>query len=111
MLGLHLTQCRLGWGLPPYQVVFWCIQPFSHNRHGLFGRGAGSPSNTKSPGPAYLHTKWQWHLNPSSRLATTDMGRKLEGAVPCVPFGGGAGSFVRSFFSGRSPACSGLQRL
>jgi len=28
----------------------------------------------------YLHTKW--HLHPSSRVATTDMGRKLEGAVP-----------------------------
>jgi len=24
----------------------------------------------------YLHTKW--HLDPSSRLATTDMGRKVE---------------------------------
>jgi len=24
---------------------------------------------------AYLHTKW--HLDPSSRLATTDIGRKL----------------------------------
>ena len=23
----HLTQCRLGWGLPPYQVVSWCKQP------------------------------------------------------------------------------------
>jgi len=29
---------------------------------------------------AYLRTKW--HLDPSSRLATTDMGRKLGGAVP-----------------------------
>ena len=29
---------------------------------------------------AYLHTKW--HLNPSSRLATTDMGRKLGGCAP-----------------------------
>jgi len=28
---------------------------------------------------AYLHTKW--HLSPFSRLATTDIGRKL-GAVP-----------------------------
>jgi len=28
---------------------------------------------------AYLHTKW--HLSPSSRLATADIGRKL-GAVP-----------------------------
>jgi len=46
----------------------------------LFGRGAGSPSNTIWPGAeAYLHTKW--HIDPSSRLATTDMGRKL-GAVP-----------------------------
>ena len=35
---------------------------------------------------AYLHTKR--HLNPSSHLATTDMGRKL-GAVPLR--GGGAG--------------------
>jgi len=29
-LGPHLTQCRLGWGLPPYQVVSWSIQPFGH---------------------------------------------------------------------------------
>jgi len=31
--GSHLTQCRLGQGLPPYQVVSWSIQPFDHNRH------------------------------------------------------------------------------
>jgi len=24
-----------GWGLPPYQVASWSIQPFGHNRHGL----------------------------------------------------------------------------
>jgi len=70
--------------------------------------GAATPSNTTSPGlrftsvpsgimggvgvpffgdswvhiehkVAYLHTKW--HLSPSSRLATTDIGRKL-GGVP-----------------------------
>jgi len=55
----HLTQCRLGQGLPPYQVASWSISPFGHNRIGpktggglcpLFG-GAGSPSNRKSPGP------------------------------------------------------------
>jgi len=33
-LGPHLTQSRLGWGLPPYQVVSWCIQPFGHNEDG-----------------------------------------------------------------------------
>jgi len=30
-LGLYLTQCGLGWGLPPYQVASWSIQPFGHN--------------------------------------------------------------------------------
>jgi len=34
---------------------------------------------------AYLRTKW--HLDPSSRLATTDMGPKLGGC--CAPFGWG----------------------
>jgi len=33
-LGPHLTQCRLGRGLAPYQVASWSIQPFGHNRHG-----------------------------------------------------------------------------
>jgi len=36
-----------------------------HNRHGA---------------EAYHHTKW--HLDPSSPLATTDMGRKLGVTVP-----------------------------
>jgi len=30
-LGPHLTQCQLGWGLSPYQVISWSIQPFGHN--------------------------------------------------------------------------------
>ena len=54
----HLTQCWLGRGLPPYHVASWCIQPFSHNRHGPKSGGgccaplgrAGSPSNTMWPG-------------------------------------------------------------
>ena len=33
---------------------------------------------------AYIHTKW--HLSPSSRLATTDMGRKLGVADRLCPF-------------------------
>jgi len=45
----------------------------------LGGGRAGSASNPMSPGPgAYRRTKW--HLDPSSRLRTTDMGRKLGGA-------------------------------
>ena len=54
---LGLTECRLGRGLPPYQVL--SIQPFGHNTHGPksggcyapFRGGAGSPSNTMSPSP------------------------------------------------------------
>jgi len=63
----------------------WDGRPFGHNRHKLkiggcaiygelgphltqCGLGRGLPS-------------YQWHLNPSSRLATTDMDWKL-GAVP-----------------------------
>jgi len=58
-LGPHLTQSRLGWGLSPCHVPSWSIQPFDHNKHApkigglrpLFrGGGAGSPSDTKSPG-------------------------------------------------------------
>jgi len=36
-----------------------------------------------APFEFYLSTKW--HLDPFSRLATTDMGRKLGG---CGPLGG-----------------------
>jgi len=74
-VGSPLTQCRLGRGLPQYQVASWSIQPFGHNRHWPkigggelcpFMRGAGSPSNICAE--AYLHTKW--HLDPSTHLAT-----------------------------------------
>ena len=47
---------------------------------------------------AYLPTKW--HLDPSSRLATTDMGRKLGGAVPLI---GGAGSPSNAMWPERRP--------
>ena len=86
----HLTQCRLRWGLPPYQVTFWSIQPFGHNRHRPKFRGccapyweAGFPSNTMWSGPtctSIVHTKW--HVDPSSCLTTIDMGQKVGAAVP-----------------------------
>ena len=54
-------------------------------------RGAGSASNTVSTGlRRYLPTKR--HLDPSSRLATTDTGRNFWG---CAPLGGGAGCHQR----------------
>jgi len=53
----HLTQSRLGRGLPPYQVASQSILLFGHNGHALKiggcaplgGWGAMSPSNTMSP--------------------------------------------------------------
>ena len=86
-----LVVYHLGRGLPLYQVACWSIQLFGHNRHGRkvgvlcpFLGGAGSPSNTMWPGSRPIYVP-KWHLDPSSRLATTDMGQKLE-AVP--PFSG-----------------------
>ena len=35
-----ITQCRLGRGLPPYQVASWSIQPFCHNTPTLQDRQA-----------------------------------------------------------------------
>jgi len=47
---------------------------------------------------AYLPT--EWHLDPSSHLATTDMGRKL-GVCPCGE--GGAGSPSNTMWPGPRP--------
>jgi len=65
-LGPHQTQSRLGWGLPPYQVASWwsCLATTE------MGRNWGAAL------PPFLPSA----TDPSSHLATTDIGRKL-GAV------------------------------
>ena len=50
-LGPHLTQCRLGRGLPPCQVPSWSIQPFGHNRHGPKICGGSAPLGRGELGP------------------------------------------------------------
>ena len=50
------------------------------------GGGAGSVSNTIARAEAYLRIKW--HLDPSSRLVTINIGQKME----ALPLLGGAGS-------------------
>jgi len=64
------------------------MQPFGHNKTRAENWGLCPFLGREELGvycvEAYLHTKW--HLHPSSRLATTDMGRKL-GVLP--PFCGG----------------------
>jgi len=91
-LGPHLTRYRLGWGIPPYQVASWSMQPLGHIRHGpKSGRGAAVPLSVGGKldphltqyrwAEAYLHTKW--HLDPSNHLATTDVDRKVGDC--CMP--------------------------
>jgi len=56
----------------------------------LFFLGELGPSQTVAWAEAYLHTI-KLHLSPPSRLATMDIGRKLEWGL-CPFRGGGAGS-------------------
>jgi len=58
-LNPHFTQCRLGRGLPPYQMVSSSIKPFGHNRHwpkigGCALWGELGPHVTMSPGPTSI---------------------------------------------------------
>jgi len=71
---------------------------FGHSRHGQkngglmlcpFREGELGPHVTQCRLCRGLYLRTKWHLDPSSRLATTDMDRKLGGA--CFFFGGGAG--------------------
>jgi len=55
----------------------------------LFGEGQLDPHlaqcRLRRGLPPYQHTKW--HVNPTSHLATTDMGGKLGEAVPLREIG------------------------
>jgi len=68
------------------------MQPFDRNRRGpkiggsapLWGRRWVPIYHKVAWAETYLRTKW--HLSPYSRLATTDIGRKLG---ECAPLGVG----------------------
>jgi len=105
-LGPHQTQRRLGRSLY-LQVASSSIQSFGHNKHGPkigwhemchFSGGAGCHKVAWSE--AYLRTRW--HLSPSSRLATMDVGQKLE-VVPL--WGGRAGSPSNTMWPRTRPNC------
>ena len=88
-LGPCLTQCGLSRGLLPYQVASSSIQLFGHNRHESKTGGCATFTGEGSCDPIWHNVAWaevylrtKWHLDPSSRLATIDMGQKLGGAVP-----------------------------
>jgi len=52
---------------------------------------------------AYLHAKC--HLDPSSRLATVNMGRFFSGGGSAPFWGGGAGSPSNTMWPGPRPTC------
>jgi len=93
----RLTQWALDRGLLPDQVASSSIQPFGHNRHRLkigWGRCAfflgvaGSPSNTKSPGPRPTSTQSGILVDPAVWPQRT-----LDQNCEDVPlYGRGAGS-------------------
>jgi len=78
-LSPRLTQRGLGRGLLPWVPSDVFIHPTVwHNNWETvpFFLGELGPHQTQSRlGRGFLHTKW--NLSPSSRLATTDIGRKL----------------------------------
>ena len=95
-LGSHRTQCHLGRGLRPYQVVSWCIQPFGHNTHGpKSGRGCCVPFRGEL-GLRLRQCMWPG-LRPTSAvqsgilihlaMATIDISR-IVGEGCCAPFSG-----------------------
>jgi len=80
-------------------------RPFGHSRHGPkigvcapYGGKLDPHVHNVAWAEAYLRIKW--HLDPSSRLATTDMGRKLRCSAPQ---GGGAGSTRNTTLPGPRP--------
>jgi len=93
----HLTQCRLGWGLSPYQVVSGSMQLFGHHSHGLKsggccapfrGWGSWSPSNTMLPTPRPTSVPSGILMHPAVWPQQT-WAEKWGGC--CAPFRGGAG--------------------
>ena len=62
----------------------WDRRPFGHSRHGPKIGGCAPFSGGSIPkqhNVAYFRKKW--HLDPSNRLATTDMGWKLGVSLFC----------------------------
>ena len=96
-----------GWGLPPYQVASWAIQPFGHNRHrpkigrlcSLFWEGELGPHLTQcclGKGlPPYKVASWSIQPFGHNRY-----GPKIWGLCP---FGGGAGSPANTIWPGPRP--------
>jgi len=70
--------------MPSFIVIHPTLWPQYTNVTDKTDRQTGQTQLSVAWAEAYLRTKW--HLNPSSHLATTNVGQKFGGAVP--PFWG-----------------------
>jgi len=69
----HLIQSHLGWGLAPYQVTSWSMQPFGCNRYGPKIRGGGcAPLGERQLGP-HLTQCGQGQGLPAYQVASWSM--------------------------------------
>jgi len=107
----HLTQCGLGWGLPPCPGSSWSIEPFGHNRPTLLtdrqDNGAIAYSENGHPKITayYKLNKVTWSHRP---CVLTKLNRKPQATLGSV-FGesGSAASWaVNSFASLSIPPVS-----
>jgi len=82
-----------------------CCASFRGGCSAPLGGGPGSPSNTMSLGPRPT-SLYQVVPDPSSLLATTDMGRKVEPSTVegcCAPGRGGTGFQPKTMWPGPRP--------
>ena len=88
------------------------MQPFGHNKHWAekWGGGCACPFLCGGTGPHLTQCglgrglpPYKWYLDPSSCLATKDMGRKLRGGSALIFWGGGAGSPSSTMWPGQRP--------
>ena len=71
------------------------MQPFGHNRNGpKIGQGL-RPLLGRGLGPHLTHSLLG-HLDPSRRLTTISMGRKIGGSAPFLGRGAGSPSNIKS---------------
>jgi len=89
LLGPRLIQYGLGRGLLTYQVASSSIQSFGLNGHWTkiggcapFGEGKLGPHLTHSRLGCEAYLRGKYDLDPSSRFATINMGRKFWGLRP-----------------------------
>jgi len=109
-LGPHLTQCGLGQGLSPYQVVFWSIQTTIDMGRKLDGCYAPFVGEGGELGPHVTQCGLGWGLPPYQMASYTDADNacthKFWNCGAAVPLSiGEAESPSNTMWPGPRPTC------